>query len=211
MPSDKAEIIFLFEYVFDVRGFVSGRGFKVRRMKFNTRNLLSVQFPTPFNGNRSSNAAEFADPADLAVEIRERHPETLHALNAVMHHPRSLSRPTASWRPPVLTLPRIANGPQLSAAITRRRVGPRARERIQGYGQTQVPAYLVEVRLSDSSGMPADTHLTEAWIRALVPEDAANAVHELPGARTVSYVWLVDGTFTPIESPSSMFEGLTAA
>lgn len=175
---------------------------------------FSIQFPTPFSNARDSRelpSFDDAAPEILARDLRERHPETLTALRAVMHHPRSLSRPTGSWRPPVVTLPRIGNGPQLTAAVTRRRVGPRAKARIRGYGQTQVPAYLVEVRLSDRAGVPVDPHLTEAWVRALVPEDAAHTVHELPGARTVSYVWLVDGAFTPIESPSSMFEGLTAA
>lgn len=147
----------------------------------------------------------------LARDLRRRHPETISALTAVMHHPRSLARPTASWRPPVITLPRTGNGSQITAAITRRRVGPRAKARIQGYGQTQVPAYLVELRLADRAGVPVDTELTEAWVRAIVPDDCAHAVHELPGAKTVSYVWLVDGTFTPIESPSSMFAGLSAA
>ena len=67
------------------------------------------------------------------------------------------------------------------------------------------------ISLSDPSGLPADRRLTEAWVRALVPEDAISAVHELPSARAATYVWLVDGHFNPIASPSSMFEGLTAA
>ncbi|WP_066527614.1 hypothetical protein [Corynebacterium bouchesdurhonense] len=109
------------------------------------------------------------------------------------------------------SLPRFDGGPQLSAAVTRRRVGPRARARIRGYGETQVPAYLVELRITDTSGLPADRRYTEAWVRALVPEDAIDAVHELPAARAASYVWLVDGQFNPIASPPSMFEGLSAA
>lgn len=173
-------------------------------IKFNTHN--------PFNVVRSHNRTRAAlAPEAAAAQLRERHAETLDAVNAVLHHPRSLSRPTASWRPPVVKLPRTDFGPQLSVAVTRRRVGPRARARIQGYGETQVPAYLVEMRISEASGVPVDTELTEAWVRAMVPEDHAHAVHELPAARAVSYVWLVDGTFTPIASPPSMFEGLTAA
>ncbi|MEH0146839.1 hypothetical protein V6D40_04070 [Corynebacterium sp. Q4381] len=150
-------------------------------------------------------------PVALADEITQRFPTHLDALTAIMHHPRSLSRPTASWRPPLKTLPRFAGGGELNAAVTRRRVGPKAKARILGYGETQVPAYLIELRLSDPSGLPADRRLTEAWVRALVPEDAIGAVHELPSARAATYVWLVDGHFNPIASPSSMFEGLTAA
>lgn len=156
-------------------------------------------------------ARTISTPAALAEEIGRRHGGAVDALAAIMHHPRSLARPTATWRPPVKALPRFGGGPQLTAAITRRRVGPRARARILGYGETQVPAYLIELRLTDSSGLPADRRYTEAWVRALVPEDAIDAVHELPSARAATYVWLVDGRFNPIASPPSMFEGLTAA
>ena len=174
-------------------------------MKFNTKNpLRSV------SRNEKSHSPAYT-PEALAEEIRERHPAIIESAQAVMHHPRSLSRPTAAWRPPVLTLPRVANGPQLTLAVTRRRVGPRARARIQGYGGDQVPAYLIEVRVADTTGSVVDTVLTEAWVRALIPDDCAHTVHELAGARTANYVWLVDGTFTPVASPSSMFEGLSAA
>lgn len=161
-------------------------------------------------GHAFYSAAMFNTHA-LAETITTRFPDTIDALHAIMHHPRSLSRPTAAWRPPVKALPRFGGGPQLSAAVTRRRVGPRARARIRGYGQTQVPAYLLEVRITDASGLPADRQLTEAWIRALVPDDVIDAVHELPSPRAATYVWLVDGQFNPIASPPSMFEGLTAA
>lgn len=150
-------------------------------------------------------------PEALSEEIRTRHPETIQSAQAVMHHPRSLSRPTATWRPPVLTLPRVANGPQLTLAVTRRRVGPRARARIQGYGGDHVPAYLLEVRIADATGAQVDPVLAESWVRALIPDDAAHAVHELTGSHAANYVWLVDGTFAPIASPSSLFEGLSAA
>lgn len=174
-------------------------------MKFTTKNpLRSVS-------RNDMSHSPVSTPESLAEVIRERHPEIIESAQAVMHHPRSLSRPTATWRPPVLTLPRVANGPQLTLAVTRRRVGPRARARIQGYGGGQVPAYLIEVRIADTTGSVVDTVLTEAWVRALLPDDSAHSVHELAGTRTANYVWLVDGTFTPIASPSSMFEGLRAA
>lgn len=164
-----------------------------------------------YPSTRSSSLDTSLDTPLDAAQLRDRHPETLDAISAVMHHPRSLSRPTATWRPPVLTLPREGNGPQLSVAVTRRRVGPRARARIRGFGQDQVPAYLIELRVADTSGVPTDRRLAEAWVRALLPDDCAHTVHELPSARAATYVWLVDGTFGPIESPSSMFEGLAAA
>lgn len=152
-----------------------------------------------------------AGTTDLSADIQRRFPAAVDALQAIAHHPRSLSRPTAAWRPPTKTLPRLGSGPQLAAAITRRRVGPRARARIRGYGQTQVPAYLIEVRVSDTAGVAVDPRIAEAWIRTMVPPESAGAIHELSGGRSLSYVWLVDGQFNPIDSPSSMFEGLTAA
>lgn len=184
---------------------MSARLRSVTAMKFTTKNpLRSV------SRNDQSHSPAYT-PEALAEFIRERHPEIIESAQAVMHHPRSLSRPIATWRPPVLTLPRVANGPQLTLAVTRRRVGPRARARIQGYGSEQVPAYLIEVRLADATGALVDTVLTEAWVRALIPGDAVHAVHELAGTRTANYVWLVDGTYAPIASPSSMFAGLSAA
>ncbi|WP_234948667.1 MULTISPECIES: hypothetical protein [Corynebacterium] len=150
-------------------------------------------------------------PEAIAAEITEHYPDMLDRVNAIIHHPRSLSRPQASWRPPTKLLPRIGTGPQLSIAVTRRRVGPRAQARIRGYGETQVPAYVVELRITDASGLPADRRYTEAWVRALIPEEHIHAVHELPSARAASYVWLVDGAYTPIPSPSSLFEGMVAA
>lgn len=180
-------------------------------MKFTPKHTKSMFRSDSFADAVAPDSFADISPASLAAEIRAAHPETIDAVHAVMHHPRSLSRPTAAWRPPVITLPRMGNGPQLSLAVTRRRVGPRARARIQGFGETQVPAYLIELRGADTAGVPVDTALSEAWVRALVPEDGAHAVHELPAARAVTYVWLVDGAFSPIASPSSMFEGLSAA
>lgn len=151
------------------------------------------------------------DSTEFAAEISSRHPDTLSSLRSIIHHPRSLARPSAAWRPPVKALPRVAGTEELTVAVTRRRVGPRARARIRGYGEKHVPAYIIELRITDTSGLPADPRLTEAWVRALLPGEDAAAVHELPGARATSYVWLVDASYAPVMSPSSMFEGLSAA
>ncbi|WP_040421317.1 hypothetical protein [Corynebacterium timonense] len=139
------------------------------------------------------------------------HATTLNALRSIIRHPRSLARPHASWRPPTTALPPVAGSERLTVSVTRRRVGPRARARIRGYGETHTPAYIIELRLTDASGLRADPHITEAWVRALVPADHIAAVHEIPGPRATSYVWLTDAAYTPVRSPSSMFEGLQAA
>ena len=148
---------------------------------------------------------------ELARQIRSNHATTLDRIEAVIHHPRSLARPNPDWRPPTRTLPRVDGGPQLNVTITRRRVGPRARARIKGFGERHVPAYLIEVRFTDASGITVDRDIAEAWVRALVPSSMAGAVHEVYSPTGATFVWLVDGTFAPVYSPPSMFEGLAAA
>lgn len=87
----------------------------------------------------------------------------------------------------------------------------RERARLRSYGQTQVPAYLVDLHLTNASGQPPDCRVTEAWARALVPDDAIEAVHEVPSLRAVSYVWLADSDFNPVAAPVAMFANLPAA
>lgn len=148
---------------------------------------------------------------EIAHQIRTTHSDALERFDAVIHHPRSLARPNPTWRPPTRELPRVGNGPSLKVAITRRRVGPRAQARIKGFGESHVPAYLIEVRFTDVTGYTVDRDVAEAWVRALVPADMAGAVHEVYSSTGATFVWLVDGTFTPVYSPASMFEGIAAA
>lgn len=148
---------------------------------------------------------------EIARTIRSNHADALERFEAVIHHPRSLARPNPTWRPPTRELPRVAGGPTLRAAITRRRVGPRAQARIKGFGESHVPAYLIEVRFTDASGYTVNREIAEAWVRALVPTDMISAVHEVYSPTGATFVWLVDGTFTPVYSPASMFEGIAAA
>ena len=149
--------------------------------------------------------------AAYTAEITHHHADAVAALRSIIHHPRSLARPTSTWRPPTKSLPPIGSGPRLKAALTRRRVGPRARARLRSYGPTQVPACLVDLHLTDASGQPPDCRVTEAWVRALVPDGAIEAVHEVPSLRAVSYVWLVDSDFNPVAAPAAMFANLPAA
>ncbi|WKD57866.1 hypothetical protein CAPI_06630 [Corynebacterium capitovis DSM 44611] len=152
-------------------------------------------------------AAETPTPTD----ITEQHPATVDALHSVIRHPRSLARPTAQWRPPVKELPAIHGGPRLAVAVTRRRVGPRAKARIRGYGESAVPAYLVELRFTDATGLRTDRRHSDAWIRSLVADEDITAVHELGSPVAADYVWLVDGSYRPVPSPPSLFAGLAVA
>lgn len=157
------------------------------------------------------NSTVYPVSAPHSADIAARHPLALADLRTIIHHPRSLARPSAAWRPPVKTLPAPRSGPKLRAAVTRRRVGPRARARIQGWGEEREPAYLVELRISDESGAPTDRGVAEAWVRAVVTDAYAGTVHEIPSARAATYVWLVDRSYRPVYSPPSMFDGMTAA
>lgn len=154
---------------------------------------------------------DMTNTREIAHQIRTTHADALERFDAVIHHPRSLARPNPTWRPPTRELPRVGNGPSLKVAITRRRVGPRAQARIKGFGESHVPAYLIEVRFTDVTGYTVDRDVAEAWVRALVPADMAGAVHEVYSPTGATFVWLVDGTFTPVYSPASMFEGIAAA
>lgn len=148
---------------------------------------------------------------EIAQHIRTTETNALDRLEAIIHHPRSLARPTPAWRPPTRELPRVGTGPALRAAVTRRRVGPRAKARIKGYGESHIPAYLIEIRFTDATGYAVDRQLAEAWVRALVPSHLVGTVHEVYSPTGATFVWLVDGTFTPVYSPASMFEDLAAA
>ncbi|WIM68584.1 hypothetical protein QP027_04110 [Corynebacterium breve] len=144
-------------------------------------------------------------------EIARKHAEVLSNLHGIIHHPRSLARPTPSWRPPTKDLPATRSGPKLTVAITRHRVGPLAQARIRGYGETRIPAYLVSIRVTDKSGLPVDPQVSEAWIRALLYREHDGNIHEISTHSSMTYVWIVDGKFNPLQSPGSLFEGLAAA
>lgn len=153
----------------------------------------------------------FRDAITLADDLRHHHGETLQALNSILRHPRSLARPVPTWRPPSKHLPASHGGEALTATLTRHRVGPRARARVRGFGELREPAYLVAVRLTHPCGRRIDPRLAEAWIRALVPAELINTVHELTGTQPPTFCWLVDGHYHPVMSPASLFYGYSQA
>lgn len=141
----------------------------------------------------------------MNLALHTRFPDTITALHAIIRHPRSLARPLATWRPPTRKLPPVSGLEKLTVAITRRRVGPQAKARIRKYGQQRIPAYLIELRITDEHNALLDRTLTQAWVRTLVPDQLIGAVHELSTGSAMTYMWLVDGTFHPVFSPASMF------
>lgn len=149
--------------------------------------------------------------AEVAAQVLFEEKETVEKIHAILHHPRSLARPTAAWRPPVLKLPGVAGQPPLIAAMTRRRVGERVRARVRGFGERRAPAYLLSVRITDPHDREVPAALAEGWIRSLIEPALAGAVHEIEGGGATTYVWLVDSAFNPVHSPNSLFEGFAAA
>lgn len=145
-------------------------------------------------------------PPAVAATLRDRESETLRDLHSILHHPRSLARHPADWRPPSKALP----GGDLTMTLTRRRVGERAKARVLGYGGEREPVYLITLRITDPH-RAADPVLAEGWVRALVDEDLIDAVHEVPSGHAVTFVWLVDRNFVPVPSPASLFVGFTQA
>ena len=86
----------------------------------------------------------------------------------------------------------------------------RARARIRGWGSETEPAYLLVLRFSATEKkLPAAT--PEAWVRALVPTAAADAVHQLTGETAATFCWFVDRDFAPVHSPASLFTAGEAA
>lgn len=161
------------------------------------------------------NTTQNLSPAPSAWEVADflgsHEATTLADIHSMIHHPRSLSRPLATWRPPTKTLPRIPGHGLHTLAITRHRVGERARARVRGYGEELTPAYLISLRITDRAGAPVDPAITEGWIRAIVGEAYIEAVHEIAGARSATYVWMVDGAYEPLRSPASLYAGFSSA
>lgn len=154
-----------------------------------------------------------------AVHIRRSHPETLAAICSTIRHPRSLARSLPSWRPPSIKV--ISAGAnksirpleekELNITVTRHRVGPRARNLLQGYGAPKSPAYLVQVRITNPQGFPVSPEIAEGWIRAIIPPECIACVHELTEKTAPTFLWFVDGDFQPMISPASIFQGESKA
>ena len=142
-------------------------------------------------------------PARHAAHLRTSFPDTLAAVASIMRHPRSLARPLATWRPPSITLP---GTDPLVLTLSRMRVGDAVRDRVQRSGETRTPAYLITVRITDPSGHRVPRATAEAWVRALVACGQINAVHHLTDEAAPTFCWLVDGHFTPVISPASLFQ-----
>ena len=148
----------------------------------------------------------------IVTELHTTAQDQLTAVRSILRHPRSLARPTASWRPPQARLT-AGKHQALTAALSRYRVGPLAQSRVRGYGEQRTPAYVVSVRITAPSGAAPSAPLAEAWIRALVPREFINTVHRIDTnfETAAIYAWLVDANYIPVQAPASIFAGFSRA
>lgn len=167
-------------------------------------NLRKRPFPAATGGSP-------VDPVAAAEQIRAGEPDTLRALSSILRHPRSLARPLPTWRPPSKQLPAVMGGRKLNATLSRHRVGPKARARVRGFGESREPTHVISIRFTDPQGRMIPPGFAEAWIRALVPSELIDTVHEISSGRTPTYCWLVDAHQVPLRSPSSLFSGMENA
>lgn len=156
-------------------------------------------------------AESLPSAAKITRYVRTHHRSALDAVGTIMAHPRSLARPTASWRPPSHTLPAIFGRDALSITVTRHRVGPRVQARMRGFGEQRTPAYLVTARLSMPSGYVVPPELAAGWVASIFGPENGECVHEFDSPTAPTFVWVVDGSFQPLRSPASLFTGLSQA
>src|SRR5699024_7948903 len=156
-------------------------------------------------------SAPLVDAATAVNAVLCAHSGIVDALNSIIRHSRSLNRNKGDWLPPIKQLPRVIDHGDLTASISRFRVGPRAISRIHGYGERRKPAYLIRLRITDPAGLEVRPEIAEGWVRALIPPHTATAVHEIASGQATTFVWMVDRDYQPLRSPSSMFAGLNQA
>ena len=192
----------MFEHEFAFAGAVSALGSSVMAM-----HNVQKKFPQPTAMNLPQSASE------IAADLLYHEYDTINSIAAIMHHPRSLARPTPTWRPPIKQLPTPAGGPggEYCMSITRHRVGTRVKARVRGFGQNRIPAYLITIRITENFGQPVDPAVAEGWVRTLVPAEMVGAVHEVSRGPNATYVWLVDSSYQPVHSPESLFTGFSQA
>lgn len=179
-------------------------------MKF-IQNLTKIHQSTSHmaHAHRSDSAVD----SQVASTLRA---DTVARFSMLMKHPRSLARPTVTWRPPSLKLvglhSTISPQPHLVASISRRRIGPNVKARLKGFGVRQQPAYLMSVRISDSKSNNVSFEHAEQWMLQLVGPQYAECIHMITDhGQCPVFVWIVGGDFQPLPSPASMFQTFQAA
>ncbi|GAB3939732.1 hypothetical protein GCM10028828_02350 [Corynebacterium tapiri] len=99
----------------------------------------------------------------------------------------------------------------MRASVTRHRVGPRARAIVHGYGEEELPAYVIAIRMTDPLGARVDTDVAEGWVRALLGNSQVECVHVIGERHAPTFVWLADANYQPLRSPASLFAHASAA
>lgn len=165
---------------------------------------------SPHSTSPTDMPASIPTPAAVAHQLRRQAAAPLRALDATIHHPRSLARSTPTWRPPTITLPGFQGTGTLRATVHRHRVGPHAARSIHAYSGIR-PAWLITVLLSSPRGRRPDPAIAEAWVRALVPDDLADAIHQPLSATAPTFCWVTDATFCAVHSPAELLSAFPQA
>ncbi|WP_128890058.1 hypothetical protein [Corynebacterium pelargi] len=161
--------------------------------------------------NQHHSSTFTTDIATACAVIEQQHTDTLAKIRSIIRHPRSLARPQASWRPPIIALDPPTSAHGLRVAITRRRVGPNVQARVRGYGEHRRPAYVLALRFSCRQGQEVSPVLAEAWVRGIVGEANAGCVHALSDEYTPTFLWITDAQGQALHSPASLFAAFAQA
>lgn len=139
--------------------------------------------------------------------VRNRFAPQLAVVHSMMRHPRSLARPSATWRPPSAAIPELGRYPRMKVTLQRYLVGEPVRTRLLAEGIARSPAYLVTLRLTSPTGERIEPALAEAWATAIAGPDSGDCVLELTGEPAPTFCWLVERSFLPIPAPDRIFDG----
>ncbi|MCK7642954.1 hypothetical protein JIM95_008590 [Corynebacterium sp. CCM 8835] len=139
--------------------------------------------------------------------VRTRFASELAAVHSMMRHPRSLARPSATWRPPSALIPGFGDHPRMKVTLQRYLVGEAVRVRLLAEGVHRSPAYLVTLRLTTPTGVRIEPALAEAWAAAIAGPGSGDCVFELTDEPAPTFCWLVERSFLPIPAPDQLFDG----
>lgn len=124
-----------------------------------------------------------------------------------MRHPRSLARPSATWRPPSTVVPATDGHPRMNVTVHRYLVGEAVRARLLSQGVHRSPAYLVTLRLTAPTGERIVPSMARDWAVAVAGPDSGDCVFELTAEPAPTFCWLVEQSFRPVPAPDHFFDG----
>ena len=171
------------------------------------RSAFPAPHPVGVRDERRSGPETVPTIESPEATVRTRFAPQLAAVHSMMRHPRSLARPSATWRPPSAPIPEFGRYPRMKVTLQRYLVGEAVRTRLLAEGISRSPAYLVTLRLTSPTGERIESTLAEAWAAAIAGPDGGDCVFELTGEPAPTFCWLVGRSFLPIPAPDRLFDG----